>query len=65
MKVTVAAIGKFKKSPAEAIFTSYIKRIPWKIELKELEALVDKALTDQSKTKQSAKKSARKRAQKK
>jgi len=38
LKVTVAAIGKFKKSPAEAIFTSYIKRIPWKIELKELEA---------------------------
>ena len=38
MKITVAAIGKFKTSPEREIFTSYIKRIPWQFELKELEA---------------------------
>lgn len=38
MKVTVAAIGKFKASPEKEIFTSYIKRIPWQFDLKELEA---------------------------
>jgi 23S rRNA (pseudouridine1915-N3)-methyltransferase len=38
MRVTIAAIGKFKPSPEKDIFTSYIKRIPWQVELKELEA---------------------------
>ncbi len=38
MKVTVAAIGKFKNSPEKEIFASYIKRIPWQFELKEFEA---------------------------
>jgi 23S rRNA (pseudouridine1915-N3)-methyltransferase len=38
MKITVAAIGKFKDSPEKEIFTSYLKRIPWKFELKEFEA---------------------------
>jgi len=38
MKVTIAAIGKFKSSPEKEIFTSYIKRIPWQVDLKELEA---------------------------
>jgi 23S rRNA (pseudouridine1915-N3)-methyltransferase len=38
MKVTVAAIGKFKNSPEKEIFNSYKKRIPWTFELKEQEA---------------------------
>jgi 23S rRNA (pseudouridine1915-N3)-methyltransferase len=38
MKITIAAIGKFKASPEKEIFTSYIKRIPWQVELKEFEA---------------------------
>lgn len=38
MRVTIAAIGKFKNSPEREIYNSYLKRIPWKIELKELEA---------------------------
>lgn len=45
MKVTVAAIGKFKNSPEREIFNSYIKRVPWQVELKELEA--KKALAGQ------------------
>lgn len=43
MRVTVAAIGKFKNSPEKEIFASYIKRVPWQVDLKELEA--KKALT--------------------
>ncbi len=38
MKVTIATIGKFKDSHEKALFASYIKRIPWKIELKEMES---------------------------
>lgn len=37
MKITIAAIGKFKTSPEKEIFSSYIKRIPWQFDLKELE----------------------------
>lgn len=38
MKVIIAAIGKFKSSPEKDIYTSYLKRIPWKVDLKEFEA---------------------------
>lgn len=37
MKITIISIGKYKNSPEMEIFTSYLKRTPWKIELKELE----------------------------
>lgn len=46
MKITIAAIGKFKASPEREIFHSYLKRIPWQIELKEFEA--KKALSGQA-----------------
>lgn len=38
MRITIAAIGREKKSsPTSDIFNSYLKRIPWNVELKELE----------------------------
>ncbi len=38
MRVTIAAMGKFKNSSEKDIYTSYLKRTPWKIDLKEMEA---------------------------
>lgn len=38
MKVTIAAIGKFKNSPEKEIFHSYLKRVSWHVDLKESEA---------------------------
>ena len=38
MKVTIAAIGRDKRSSAtNDIFTSYLKRLPWDVKLVELE----------------------------
>lgn len=37
MNITIASIGKFRNSPYQAIFDLYLKRLPWKVELKELE----------------------------
>lgn len=38
MKILINAIGKFKNSPEKEIYHSYIKRIPWQVELRELES---------------------------
>jgi 23S rRNA (pseudouridine1915-N3)-methyltransferase len=38
MKITIISIGKFSKNdPNFALFAKYQKRLPWKLELKELE----------------------------
>lgn len=38
MKITIAAIGRQKKdSPAGQLYAEYMKRLPWKVTLKELE----------------------------
>ncbi len=38
MKVTIAAIGREKKSsPTSEIFSDYLKRLPWDVELREFE----------------------------
>lgn len=37
MKVTIAAIGKWKASPERTLFEEYCKRTPWKISLIECE----------------------------
>ena len=37
MKILIAAIGKFKKSPEQEISLEYIKRLAWKVECKEFE----------------------------
>jgi 23S rRNA (pseudouridine1915-N3)-methyltransferase len=47
MRVLIAAIGKAKASPEQQLYHDYIKRLPWKCELKELEAKFD----DQAKRK--------------
>jgi 23S rRNA (pseudouridine1915-N3)-methyltransferase len=35
MRITLAAIGKAKDSPEKNVFAQYVKRLPWKITLKE------------------------------
>ena len=37
MKITILSIGKFDKSPFRELFEYYLKRLKWKIELKEIE----------------------------
>lgn len=37
MKITVAAIGKAKRGPEMALVDEYLKRIPWRVDLKEFE----------------------------
>ncbi|MCH8172340.1 MAG: 23S rRNA (pseudouridine(1915)-N(3))-methyltransferase RlmH [Proteobacteria bacterium] len=37
MKITIIAVGKSKGSPAEAIGAEYIKRLPWSVEVIEVE----------------------------
>jgi 23S rRNA (pseudouridine1915-N3)-methyltransferase len=37
MKITIIAIGKFDNNPHKQVFETYIKRMKWKVELKELE----------------------------
>lgn len=37
MKITIISIGKFENSPHRPVFENYLKRLKWKIELKEFE----------------------------
>ena len=37
MKISIISIGKFENSPHKSVFEHYLKRIKWKVELKELE----------------------------
>lgn len=37
MKITILSIGKFENSPQKAVFENYLKRLKWKVELRELE----------------------------
>ncbi len=37
MKIIIAAVGKMKAGPEKAISDSYLKRIPWNIQIKEIE----------------------------
>ena len=37
MKISIISIGKFENSPHKQVFESYIKRLKWKIEIRELE----------------------------
>ena len=37
MKITILSIGKFDKSPYQELFEYYLKRLKWKIELREIE----------------------------
>lgn len=37
MRITILSIGKFENSPHKAVFENYLKRLKWKVELKELD----------------------------
>ena len=37
MRVTILSIGKFENSPHKAVFENYLKRLKWKVELKEFD----------------------------
>ena len=37
MNINIIAIGKFNNSPEKEIYLEYVKRLKWKIELRELE----------------------------
>jgi 23S rRNA (pseudouridine1915-N3)-methyltransferase len=37
MKISILSIGKWKNSPEEKIFLEYKKRLPWKLELIEID----------------------------
>ncbi len=37
MHISILSIGKFENSPHKAVFETYLKRLKWKVELRELE----------------------------
>jgi len=37
MRITILSIGKFENSPHKSVFENYLKRLKWKVELRELE----------------------------
>ena len=37
MKISIISIGKFDNSPHKHVFETYVKRLKWKIDLKELD----------------------------
>jgi 23S rRNA (pseudouridine1915-N3)-methyltransferase len=37
VRFTILSIGKFENSPHKAVFENYIKRLKWKVELKEFD----------------------------
>ena len=37
MRVSILSIGKFENSPHKVVFETYLKRLKWKVELKELD----------------------------
>jgi 23S rRNA (pseudouridine1915-N3)-methyltransferase len=51
MKITILSIGKFDKSPYRELFEYYLKRLKWKIELREIEFKNTKSF-EESKIKQ-------------
>jgi len=45
MRITIISIGKFENSPHKAVFEGYLKRLKWKVELKEIEQRASKNIT--------------------
>lgn len=37
MKISIISIGKFENSPHKLVFDTYLKRLKWKVELKEMD----------------------------
>lgn len=55
MKITIISIGKFEKSLFKPLFDDYLKRLKWKINLKELEVKNSKSLPSNDLKKEEAK----------
>lgn len=45
MRITIISVGKFENSPLKAVFENYLKRLKWKVELKEIEQRNSKNIT--------------------
>ena len=52
MRITILSIGKFENSPHKAVFENYLKRLKWKLELKELDVKNANNLSEQEKKKE-------------
>jgi len=37
MRITIAAVGRLRDGPLQALFTDYARRLPWTLALKEVE----------------------------
>jgi 23S rRNA (pseudouridine1915-N3)-methyltransferase len=38
MNIIIAAVGRLRSGPEQALIDSYIKRLPWSVEVREIEA---------------------------
>ena len=54
MRVTILSIGKFENSPHKAVFENYLKRLKWKVELKEIDLKNSNNLSDSEKKRDEA-----------
>ena len=37
MRITVLAVGRVRKAPEQQLFDDYVRRLPWQVELREVE----------------------------
>ena len=44
MNILVAAVGRVKPGPERDLFTSYVARLPWRVDVKEIEIKKETAL---------------------
>ena len=42
MKIKIVSVGQFKNNKLKFIFNDYVKKLPWKLELKEIKQTKDK-----------------------
>jgi 23S rRNA (pseudouridine1915-N3)-methyltransferase len=54
MRVTILSIGKFENSPHKAVFENYLRRLKWKVELKEIDLKNSNNLSDSEKKRDEA-----------
>ncbi len=47
MRITIISVGNFENSPHKAVFEAYLKRLKWKLELKEIEQKNSKNFTSE------------------
>lgn len=38
MRITIVAVSRMKTGPEKMLFDSYLKRLPWRVQIKEVEA---------------------------